>query len=161
MQTKETAGQKLAHAYTKMLERIKHAAVLEKAIESARKTAVELGELTQDEAEKVSMYLKRDLEDAGKYLAATGKELADWLAFDWRLIEERTWETFSAAADKTTLEWLALQQQLQLGPEYRTGEVTGIGTLCCVNCTEAIHFRQAAHIPPCPKCHHTAFIRAK
>ena len=166
--TTKTVTQKLLDAYSQMLERVKHslddleertAPAIYNAIESARKTAEELGELTQDEAEKVSMYLKRDLQDAGKFLNETGKELADWLAFDWQLIEERTWEAFLSVADKTKLAWFEFEKQLELGTRYATGEITSAGTLYCIHCTQALNFYKVTHIPPCPKCHSKVFIR--
>jgi hypothetical protein len=42
---------------------------------------------------------------------------------------------------------------------YRTGEITGPGTLVCDNCEERLHFHKAGHIPPCPKCHGVIYHR--
>lgn len=168
MSNKNTS-EKLLTAYTHMLERVKGfldnldeqaTPAIHKAIETARKTAVELGELTHEEAEKISLYLKRDLQDAGQFLKESGQELADWLVFDWQLIEERIWEAFLSVADQTQLAWLEFEQQLELGPRYTTGEITAMGTLYCVACSQPLHFYQIAHIPPCPKCHGTEFIRS-
>ena len=55
-----------------------------KHIANARETAIELGELTRDESEKIAAWLERDLHDAGQHLVSTGKELGDWLHFDTR-----------------------------------------------------------------------------
>jgi hypothetical protein len=41
---------------------------LRASIEHAAEKAVELGELTREEARLIGGYLKRDLEDAGQYL---------------------------------------------------------------------------------------------
>jgi len=42
---------------------------------------------------------------------------------------------------------------------YRTGEMTGPGTLVCDKCEEHLHFHKVGHIPPCPKCHAVNFHR--
>jgi len=67
-------------AYDDMMMRVKTAIeeaeeetlpVLQRFIDNARDTAVELEELTKEEAEKIAYYLQRDLQDAGKHLAET------------------------------------------------------------------------------------------
>lgn len=162
---------KLIQAYDRMMERVKTSLEtfeqverdalpnLQRAIEEAAETAVELGELTREEAKLVGTYVKRDLKDAGHYLATTGDDLAKWLRFDLELIEERLWDLFSSAADKTRLELLAFQETLERAVQYRTGEITGPGTLRCEACGKLLHFHATAHIPPCPKCHKSDFSR--
>ena len=81
---------KLIHAYDQMMERI-HSMVehaenqtlpnLEEQLKKAQEKAVELGELTRDEAEKVASYLKRDLDDVSVYLRDTQAEFSEWLSF--------------------------------------------------------------------------------
>jgi len=72
-------------AYDRMMERVKSTLEqterdalppLQRSIEQAKITAVELGELTRDEAEQIGDWLRRDLQDAGDYLARTGRDLA-------------------------------------------------------------------------------------
>ena len=160
--------QKLTKAYDRMMERVKSsleqteqdtAPNLQQSIERAAEKAVELGELSRDEAQLLSQYLQRDLEDAGRYLAITGQDLGTWLRFDLDLIEDRLLEFFSAAADKTRLEMLAFEEEVERASHYRTGEITGPGTLQCDNCGELLRFPATAHIPPCPKCHASDFSR--
>ncbi|MGB5727774.1 MAG: zinc ribbon-containing protein [Thiogranum sp.] len=162
------ATDKLVHAYNQMMERVRHALeeaeskalpTIRHSIEKARGTAVELEELTQEEADKVAYYLKRDVHDAGKHLAETSHELADWLRFDIDRIEDRLLEIFSRVADRTKIEWVELQQELEKDPPYHSGEVTGPGTLYCSACNEALHFHHTARIPPCPKCRSGNFRR--
>jgi len=162
------AADKLVQAYNRMMERVRH--TLEEAenktlptirhsVEKARETAVELEELSHDEAEKIAYYLKRDLQDAGRHLAETSHELADWLRFDIDSIEERLFEIFSRVADRTRVEWVELQNELQQDPPYHSGEVTGPGTLYCAACNEAVHFHHTARIPACPQCENETFRR--
>lgn len=161
-------GEKLLHAYNRMMERVKGRlektekktlAALQHSVDLAKDKAVELGEISREEAERIGTYLRRDLEDAGAYLADTGEELSTWLHFDIALVEERLWEAFTAAADQTKLAYLDLARRAQRASEYHTGDITSIGTLQCTACGELLHFHATGHIPPCPQCHHTRFAR--
>ncbi len=159
---------KLVQAYNRMMERIRHALgkaeskalpSIRHSVDKARETAVELEELTHDEAEKVAYYLKRDVQDAGRYLAETSHELGDWLRFDIDRIEDHLLEFFSLVADRTTIELLELQEELEKDPPYHSGEVTGPGTLYCSSCNESLHFHHTVRIPDCPKCGNGTFRR--
>lgn len=153
------------HAYQQMLDRIKStlhkvdAEHLEKAFEQAKQTAVQLGELTQEEAGLVASYLRRDLHDAAKYMKDTGSELGDWMKFDVKLVEQRLWDSFKQVADKTDVELLELKYTLPRGPAFHAGELTALSSLQCENCGEIIHFHKVSHIPPCPQCQHSRFLR--
>ncbi len=130
-------------------------------IESAKKQTIHLGELSKDEAELIGTYLRRDLHNAGEFIKQQRGELADWLRFDVKQIEQRTWEALSLVVDKTTIELNHLRNRAQQLDEWHTGEITGPGTLMCNACGEEIHFHKTGHIPPCPKCHTTVYHRAK
>ena len=162
------ATDKLVEAYHRMMERVHQAfeetesralPTLKNSVDKARETAVELEELTHDEAEKVAYYLKRDVQDAGHHLSETGHELADWLRFDIDRIEDRLLALFSQIADRTRVELAELEETLKEDPPYHSGEVTGPGTLYCVTCNEAVHFHHTARIPECPKCGSNNFRR--
>lgn len=161
-------GDKHIRAYNRMMERVNAAfrqagenalPPLQRTVETAKETAVKLGELTRDEAELIGAYLKRDLHDAAAYLAATGSDLSQWLRFDIRLIENRLLEMFSQAADQTKLELLRLAAPPVSPNRYHTGEITGPGTLQCSTCNKVLHLHATGHIPPCPECHGTVFTR--
>jgi len=162
------ATDRLIQAYNRMIERLHEALhgtesralpAFRSAVDKARRTAVELGELSHDEAEKVSMYVKRDVEDAAGYLADTGHELGDWLRFDLHQIEDRLLETFAGVADRTRLEMLELQQTLERDPPYRAGEITGPGTIYCTACNTAITINHTTRIAPCANCGNETFRR--
>ncbi len=159
---------KLVQAYNRMLERVRHAfeeaesktlPSIRHSVEKARETAVELEELSHDEAEKVAYYLKRDMQDAGRHLSESSHELADWLRFDIDRIEERLLEMFGMVADRTRLEWLELQEELQRDPPYLAGEITGPGTLYCTTCNEAQQFHHTTRIGACANCGGESFRR--
>jgi len=126
------------------------------AIDEARIKTGKLEELTKEEAEKLTGYLKRDLIDAARYIKESGKDFKTWFGFDVGLVKDRLRELFTQAADQTTVELAKLKEQAS---EYHTGEITGPGTLCCNECGELLHFHRPGHIPPCPKCHGTVFRR--
>jgi len=162
----KSTGEKWLTAYDDMMMRVKTAIeeaeestlpVLQRFIHNARDTAVELEELTKEEAEKVAYYLQRDLEDAGKHLAETGHELGDWLRFDIHQIEERLLSVLAKVADHTRLEIQQFERDIEEGPAWNSGEITGPGTLVCASCNTSMHFHSTGHIPPCPECGHTVF----
>lgn len=129
------------------------------AIEHAREKVVEFGEVTREEAHQIGEYVRRDLHDAGDYLSRTGRELRDWAQIDMELVEQGLLDLFSRAADRTRLEIEAFNREIEAGPPYHTGEMTGPGTLSCDDCGQLMHFHQPGHIPPCPHCRHTVFRR--
>ncbi len=162
--------QKLIAAYDNMMKRVdellnkaEHQALpaLQKNIEKAKQQAIDLKELTQEEAEKLGNYLLRDLHDAAEHLEKSGEQLSSWLRFDMELIEDRALELFAKVADKTRAELSKLAEQAKRAQEYHTGEITSIGTLVCLECDTLMHFKKTSRIPPCPKCHKTTFKRTQ
>ncbi|MEW4981824.1 MAG: zinc ribbon-containing protein [Cycloclasticus sp.] len=159
---------KLLHAYDTMVKRL-HDAVeraeklaiptIDDNLKQAQEKAIELGELTREEASKVAGYLKRDLEDVSAYLQETQEEFSEWLSFESVLVEGKIGDWINSVADKTKLEWDKLSLDAIKSQLYHSGEVTGPGTLDCVNCEQTLHFKKTGHIPPCPKCHKTEFKR--
>jgi len=128
-------------------------------IDKAKETAVELEELTRDEAEKVAYYLRRDIQDAGRHLTESGHELGDWLRFDVHQVEDRLLDMLARVADRTRLEMLQFEQDVEEGLAWHAGEITGPGTLVCDACGAEIRFNATSEIPPCPNCDHTIYHR--
>jgi len=158
----------LGEAYEKMYERAienlhnsseKSRSLLHKFIDEAKEKAVELEELSNENAEKLSDWLKRDINDTANYLTDTEYELKDWLGFETSVLETAVLDLMLRTADKSTIEMLALKEDLKNASTYTTGEITGPGTLICDQCDEILHFHKAGKIPPCPKCHATSFHR--
>ncbi len=165
--TDKGALDRLAGAYERMLQRV-HASLdareregrnLRQQLEQAREKAVELGELTREEAERVAGYLERDLKDAAGFIADTGQQLRDWLRLDLERIEHGALDLFAQVADQTSLQLKALADRAQQAQNLHTGEVAGPGTLECVRCGKSLHFDRPGRIPPCPQCHGTEFRR--
>ncbi len=169
MTKQQPENDKLIHGYNRMMERVKTAFEkvghetpprLRQAIEYAKEKAVELEELTLEEAERIGDYLRRDVEDAAEYLAGENtEELKAWFRFDVARIEEQLLELFLSVADRASLDLFDLEEQLVEASEYHSGEITGPGSLVCMNCGTVLHFHKTSHITPCSKCHETAFVR--
>lgn len=160
----EGLAEKLTDAYNRMLERTREAMDkadkgLREGVDTAMEKATELGELTREEAELVSIYVMRDLEDAAEFISEEGQELAGWLKFDLELVERSLLDIFAQMVDHTREELTKLELRANALGEWKSGEVTGIGTLQCKSCGELLHFHKTGHIPPCPKCHGTTYRR--
>ncbi len=160
---------RLVDAYEAMLSRVNDAADatekktlpwLREALADAREKAVELGELTREEADKISHYVERDLHEAAHFLADTGQEFRDWLQFDWQLMQNRMLDMFAGMADQTSQALRDLAARAREASSYHTGEITAPGMLVCKACGGELHFQKTGHIPPCPKCKGTEFQRS-
>ncbi|MGB0721391.1 MAG: zinc ribbon-containing protein [Gammaproteobacteria bacterium] len=159
---------RLTEAYEDMLERAhgllvtteeRSFPVLRDALRHAADTMVEVGEFTRDETERVRVWLERDMHDAAEHLEEDREDLSAWFRFDMQLIENRLLETFASLADQTALRLRELAEEARAVGVWKTGEVTGPGTLVCDGCGKELHFHKVGHIPPCPGCKGTSFRR--
>ena len=133
---------------------------LARGLDAAREKVSELGGLTQEEIHKVSEYVQRDIEEAALGLSDDSNDsLSEWLKFDIQLIENFALDAFMSVADKTRLELAKLEQQARASNIYESGEITGPGTLVCVQCNEQINFKTTSVIPACSKCGKKTFQR--
>lgn len=160
----EEPRSQLIEAYMRMIERAHNIVEstgtrIEQAVDEARSTALELGELTRDEADLLAQYVKRDLRDLGAYLDTSDHDLRGWFVIDKALIEARLFDLITSVADKTSVELAELARQANQPAVWRTGEITGPGVLVCQNCGESLEMVKPGHIPPCPRCHATEFTR--
>jgi len=155
----------LLPAYQKMMTRVdktqKQSTTknLQQHIQGAIERAVELNELTHEEADRIGDYLRRDLQDAADFIISTEQVLADWMRFDLELIEERLLSMFSMMVDHTRQELENLAERAHQAIDWNSGEITALGTLYCEQCTHPVHFHQPDYIPVCPNCGATRFKR--
>lgn len=132
---------------------------IDEMILNAQILARELYSLTQEEAEGLSYSLKRDLHKANIVINQQSKEMGDWLSFDFKLAEDKFLELVANAADKSWLEFHALDQLNHESIIYRSGEVCASGTLTCANCGEMLIIKESTQIPNCLNCSKTEFYR--
>jgi len=166
----EAGWERLVQAYDVMMKRVEHGlatatagseTVLAHALYAAHRTAVDLGELTREEADKVHEFVSRDLYNAGQQLAVGEREVADRLRLGTLSVEKALLERFARLAQAAELELRHLDKARRRLAEWHTGEVTGIGVLRCRHCGELLHFERTGRIPPCPRCHASVFERAR
>lgn len=158
---------KQAEGYRKLLEAARHfieeagektAPIVEKAVQQAQDKLSVAGEYSREELDKLGEYLRRDLHDAADYMERTGREYGDWLRLDILKIETQLAESFLRVADRTRTELANWVMQSETHA-WHSGEITGPGTLQCIDCGELLHFQEPGHVPPCPKCHGSRFRR--
>ena len=133
--------------------------LLHELVDEAKDKVIEIGEVAEEDAEKISTWLKRDLDHVVHNLSEADYAVKDWLGFETALIKSEIIRLLLETADKTTVELLRMKENARKPYFYHTGEIAGPGTLICDECGEQLHFHEAGHIPPCPKCHKTDFHR--
>ncbi len=133
--------------------------LMHELIDEAKEKVKKIEEVTEEDAENLTSWLKRDLDDVINYLSETEYALKDWLGFESSLIKHAMIHAMLETADKTTVALLRMKENAHEPYVYNTGEIAGFGTLICDACGEKLHFHNAGHIPPCPKCHETSFHR--
>ncbi len=158
----------LGEAYETMYEHVadnlhrakdKSGALIHELVDDAKEKVKEIEAVTEEDAEKLAVWLKRDLDDAIHYLSETEYAFRDWLGFETSLIKNELIQAMLDTADKTTLALLRMKENARERTVYHTGEMAGFGTLICDECGEKLHFHKPARIPPCPSCHETSFHR--
>ena len=130
------------------------------ALQISKEKTSQSNELTDEELDKVSSYVQRDIEHAAQGLEhkADSDSLSEWFKFDVELIEKFTLDAFLSLADKTRIE-LEKIKQLATKHTYHSGDITFPGTFICDECGKEIAFKTPIEIPECPKCHATTFVR--
>jgi rubrerythrin len=130
------------------------------ALEISKEKTGKNTDLSEDELNKVSSYVKRDVEHAAHGLSDKEDKdsLSEWFKFDIELIENFTLDAFLSVADKTRIELERLREQAETHT-YKSGDITVPGTFICDACGKEIAFKTTSEIPECPSCHAKTFIR--
>ncbi len=158
----------LSEAYEAMYEQVaddlhrtedKTGPLIHELIDGAKDKIKDLEEIAEEDAEKLAVWLKRDLDEVTNYVSETEYALKDWLGFETSLIENAMIHTLLESTDRAKLALLKMKKSIHEPYDYHTGEVAGFGTLICDECGEKLHFHKAGKIPPCPRCHETSFHR--
>jgi hypothetical protein len=153
--------------YEKLAERAKQVfenskkksgAWIDEALESAADQLEEAGEFTKQEGRHAMEFLRKDLEatrvdfdQAAKATKAAldpsraGAGFADLASHLFDSLGD-TFKTWAAKSEATL--------------SFRTGQITGPGTLTCKACGTELHLDDPSRIPPCPKCHKTDYRKS-
>ena len=131
---------------------------LDEALKRAGDDFSSAGSFTREQAEKVSVFVKRDIQHV---VNSTNKGKANMKeAVDPKRISVGAQSIFSrilSSTAETLNDWAKKSEQ---NLEFKTGEVTSPGSLTCKNCGEVIQMKKTAKIPPCPKCHQTLYRKS-
>lgn len=131
------------------------------AMEIAKEKTSQLGGLTQEEINEIANFLTRDIEHAANTTPAVSDKgsLAEWFKFDITLLENFAIDAFTSIADKTRIELAKIENQAKQYHSYKSGDITGPGTLNCNQCGKQIAFKSTSEIPECPECKAKTFTR--
>ena len=126
---------------------------------SKQKTS-ENHDLTEEELDKVSDNVQRDVEQAAQDLPHQANEetVGEWLKFETELIENFALDAFLSVADKTRIQLEEIKLHATTY-KYQSGDITAPGTFICDDCGKEIAFKTPSQIPECPVCHGNTFIR--
>ena len=156
---------KFVDAYTSLMEHLYEAMddtlhSVADGLEVAKSKIHHASELTREELDKVSDFVKRDLQHAAQNLSddEDNNSLSEWFKFDVEMLEDFAADAFFSLADKTRVE-LAHLEQLAKTDSYHTGDICAPGTFVCDACGKEIAFKTPSELPTCPKCQTTTFIR--
>jgi rubrerythrin len=130
------------------------------ALDIAKEKIRKVSDLTNEELDEITGFVKRDIEHAAHKLSdkEDSDSLSEWFRFDVELLENFTLDAFLSLADKTRIE-LAKLEELAKTHVYHSGDITIPGTFICDNCGKEIAFKSPSQIPECPACHANTFIR--
>ena len=131
---------------------------LDEALKRAGDDLSSAGDFTREQAEKISTFIKRDIQHAVDNTGKSRETVKE--AVDPKRVAVGAHSIFSKILSNTaeTLSEWAKKSEQQL--EFKTGEVTSPGALTCKNCGEVIHMKKTAKIPPCPKCHQVLYRKS-
>lgn len=134
---------------------------LQLKIEEAVELELAAEEMTRDEMDLLSAYLKRDLKRLGYYAHETGEGIAAWLNFDLNILEQQLARQLMELADRTRIGIAELEQRLASGEDhYHAREIAAAGTFSCLVCGEKVTNTRTSRLSLCQKCGSDTFIRA-
>ncbi len=145
------------------LEKSSQALDLEKEIERLVEAEQDIERLTREEADLLTTWLKRDLQDLRSYLVETGKGVRNWLAQESQLLSEQFVHWLKQVADPSLLDARTLQEDLASREDptlYHTGELAMAGTFNCSSCEKKIELTSTHRLDACHRCDGRVFIRS-
>lgn len=131
---------------------------MEKALEAAREQLAAAGELSAEQGAQFKAYLKRDLAQTAEDMRQLGEEAK--LRLDPGRLGAGAMATLAGLLQAAGKGFEFLSQKTEQTLVYKTGEVTGAGTLTCLKCGKQLQMKKSSHIPPCPACSSTQFRKS-
>jgi ribosomal protein S18 acetylase RimI-like enzyme len=128
------------------------------ALSQAQEATRAAGEFTSEQLDRASRYLRRDLSTLSDDAEGAATQSRRRVAFS------RARYGFLALAsdvlERAGSGLSRLSDRMERPLLFQTGEVTGPGTLTCLECGAQMQFQDSGRIPPCPKCHKTRFKKS-
>lgn len=131
---------------------------LDEALKKASEDLTSAGDFTREQSERIAGYVKRDLGHAADHVSKTTESIKG--AVTPQRLAAGAQSLFARILTTTSEQLQEWAQKAEAQLEFKTGEITSPGTLTCKNCSEELHMKRTAKIPPCPKCHKTAFRKS-
>lgn len=128
---------------------------LDDALKRAREEMAKAGEFSEDQMDRVASYVKRDVMENAHRATKGVRE-----AIDPHRVAAGAQSIFSRILTSVADALSDLAKKAEEHLEFKTGEVTSPGTLTCQECQAELHMKTVGRIPPCPKCHKTAFRKS-
>ncbi|RCU48821.1 MULTISPECIES: zinc ribbon-containing protein [Corallincola] len=161
------SDEKAPHSgYQKLVDELK--AQMEKAekfseeevhewVEKATAYLQAAGELSKDELQLMSTYLKRDFATAAERMKHLPDSWGEGPALE--SFKQSAWRWMLELTDRTQLEWSEVADDLKHQGVYKVGEWISLGILICHDCGKAQEFSHPEQIDACPHCGGEAFNR--
>lgn len=160
----EKAYERIIHRVEKSLGKTEGVTLeeLKRGIDQAMEFEEDVEELTRQEISLLGAYLKRDLKDLNRFMAQTGKGLAEWLKFDMTMLEDKLQSLLKQVADKTVIDQLQLEEELaeHAAEVYMSAEYVLAGTFLCANCKTEQEFTKPGFLMHCEQCGGEQFYRS-
>ncbi len=127
----------------------------ERALKDTREWADKLRESYGDDVSRVTDYIRRDWHEAIRFTRDQTRK-----SFDLERLQVGVLDVLFMLAKSAGSQLASFAKRIDERLTYKTGEITGAGTLECTQCRQHLTFSKATRIPPCPKCRNTHYRRS-
>lgn len=130
---------------------------LSKSLEASGKKLDEAKDMTKDEFDRISGYVKSDLKEFSENYKESKESLHDDPFY--QVVSETIWQGLLDITDKTQIEWFEAFKDIEHKGLYEVGDVIGLGALVCEKCGHRQEYTHPSEIEPCIECGNEAFTR--
>ena len=124
------------------------------ALEKARQALTDAGRFTEEQGQKLKVFMENDFARVAKGMKEDAKEklnparLGTGALASISSLLHAAGSALAGAAEKT-------EESLVC----RSGDITSAGSLTCKNCGHELKFKKTGRIPPCPDCQNSEFTK--